>query len=44
MNQNSIAYLVYFDCRGTGHYYRYVLYEIGIPYEEIHLQLDGTFP
>lgn len=44
MIENSIAYLVYFNCRGTGHYYRYLLYEIGCAFQEIHVNLDGTMP
>lgn len=44
MTENSIAYVVYFGCRGVGHYYRYVIYEIGMPYEEIQINPDGSFP
>lgn len=44
MNENSIAYLVYFNCRGVAHYYRYVIYEIGLPFEEIHIGNDGLIP
>lgn len=29
----NTLYMVYFNCRGTGHYYRYTLYEIGIPFQ-----------
>lgn len=44
MNENTIAYLVYFNCRGTGHYLRYAIYEIGLPYQEIHINSDGSIP
>lgn len=32
MSENTKIDLVYFNCRGTGHYYRYILYEIGLPF------------
>lgn len=44
MNENTIAYLVYFNCRGTGHYLRYAIYEIGLPYQEVHINPDGSIP
>lgn len=44
MNKQEIPRLVYFNCRGSGHYFRYVLYEIGIDFSEIHLTYDGIIP
>lgn len=37
---NPILQLVYYNCRGHAQYYRYVIYEIGMPYEEIHVTND----
>lgn len=44
MNENSNIILVYFNCRGLAHILRMLLLEIGVPFEEAHIDSNGSIP